>query len=230
VSIDKVLQEVAVVMRSVVRDVDTIYRYGGEEFLILMPETECAAGLELCDRLREAVTTRVTLPNGQRPTLSGGVAAFPTHADNPSRLVSAADEALYDAKSAGRDRVVAAQTSSVGVTDPPACCRGPHSGVGRERTEGRERLLGLELSPGHEKRNPATIPAWAPCYRVCTISVSQSVIGRVICSVSVLQRQTHARSRARHAEISRHTVDRRLVRLTGVLGKKRVHPRQPKSS
>ncbi len=116
---DKVLQEVAAVMRSVVRDVDTIYRYGGEEFLILMPETECAAGVELCDRLREAVTTRVTLPNGQRPTLSGGVAAFPAHADNPSRLVSAADEALYDAKSAGRDRVVAAQTSSGGVTDPP---------------------------------------------------------------------------------------------------------------
>ncbi|HEX4754756.1 MAG TPA: hypothetical protein VH661_03265 [Candidatus Dormibacteraeota bacterium] len=42
-----------------------------------MPETDCDSGVELCDRLREAVTTRVTLPKGRRLTLSGGVAAFP---------------------------------------------------------------------------------------------------------------------------------------------------------
>jgi diguanylate cyclase (GGDEF)-like protein len=102
---DDVLQQVAAVLRSVVREVDTIYRYGGEEFLVLMPETNCDSGVELCDRLREAVRARVTLPNGHRPTISGGVAAFPAQADSPEGLIAAADEALYRAKSAGRDCV-----------------------------------------------------------------------------------------------------------------------------
>jgi diguanylate cyclase (GGDEF)-like protein len=116
---DEVLQQVAAVMRSVLRDVDTIYRYGGEEFLVLMPETDCDSGVELCDRLRQAVTTRVTLPNGRHPTLSGGVAAFPAQADSPARLIAAADAALYRAKSAGRDCVMAAQDRPGGATDPP---------------------------------------------------------------------------------------------------------------
>jgi diguanylate cyclase (GGDEF)-like protein len=111
---DEVLQEVAAVMRGTMRDVDTIYRYGGEEFLVLMPETDCDSGVELCDRLRTAVTSRVTLPNGEHITISGGVAAFPLQADTPTRLIAAADEALYRAKRAGRDRVVAAATRSGG--------------------------------------------------------------------------------------------------------------------
>ncbi|MEO8898741.1 MAG: sensor domain-containing diguanylate cyclase [Candidatus Dormibacter sp.] len=116
---DEVLQQVAAVMRSVLRDVDTIYRHGGEEFLVLMPETDCDSGVELCDRLREAVTTRVTLSDGRRPTLSGGVAAFPAQADNPAQLIAAADTALYRAKGAGRDCVIAAQRQPEGATDPP---------------------------------------------------------------------------------------------------------------
>jgi diguanylate cyclase (GGDEF)-like protein len=116
---DEVLQQVAAVMRSVLRDVDTIYRYGGEEFLVLMPETDCDSGVEMCDRLREAVTTRVTLPDGRHPTLSGGVAAFPVQADNPAGLIAAADAALYRAKSAGRDCVIAAQPQPGGAADPP---------------------------------------------------------------------------------------------------------------
>jgi diguanylate cyclase (GGDEF)-like protein len=115
---DEVLQEVAAVMRGTMRDVDTIYRYGGEEFLVLMPETDCDSGVELCDRLRTAVTSRVTLPNGEHITISGGVAAFPLQADTPNRLIAAADEALYRAKRAGRDRVVAAATRSGGSGAP----------------------------------------------------------------------------------------------------------------
>jgi diguanylate cyclase (GGDEF)-like protein len=105
---DEVLQETASVMRSVIRDVDTIYRYGGEEFLVIMPETGPEAAMELCNRLRVAVLGRVVLPDGRPLTVSAGVAAYPDHAEAPATLVAAADQALYRAKHAGRDRVMGA--------------------------------------------------------------------------------------------------------------------------
>lgn len=118
---DDVLQETASVMRSVIRDVDTIYRYGGEEFLVVMPETSSASALELCERIRLAVFGRVVLPDGRRLTVSAGVAGYPDHAQTPATLVNAADEALYRAKHAGRDRVVAstAVSAAVPVHEPP---------------------------------------------------------------------------------------------------------------
>jgi diguanylate cyclase (GGDEF)-like protein len=103
---DEVLQETAAVMRSMLRDVDMIYRYGGEEFLVVMPETSCAAAVELCNRLRTAVSERVVVPDGVRLTVSCGVASYPDEGDDPTRLISAADDALYRAKRSGRDRVM----------------------------------------------------------------------------------------------------------------------------
>jgi diguanylate cyclase (GGDEF)-like protein len=108
---DDVLKRVAAIMREASRDVDFVARYGGEEFLIMMPETEIEGATEFAERIRKKLS-KERLPAG-RITLSLGVSAFPAHGDAPEQLIAEADAALYLAKRAGGDRVVAAGRPSV---------------------------------------------------------------------------------------------------------------------
>jgi len=108
---DTVLKRVAAIMRESSRDVDFVARYGGEEFLIMMPETEIEGATEVAERIRKKLAAE-KLPAG-RITLSLGVSAFPRHGDSPDPLIAAADGALYEAKRAGGDRVVAAARGTV---------------------------------------------------------------------------------------------------------------------
>lgn len=108
---DAVLKRVAAIMREASRDVDFVARYGGEEFLIMMPETEIDGAAEFAERIRRKLGAE-PLPAGQI-TLSLGVSAFPMHGDAPDQLIAEADAALYLAKRAGGDRVVAAGRPSV---------------------------------------------------------------------------------------------------------------------
>ena len=103
---DTVLQRVAAIMREASRDVDFVARYGGEEFLIMMPETGSEGAAEFAERIRKRIK-KEQLPEGQI-TVSLGVAAFPMHGDAPDQLIAEADAALYLAKRAGGDQVVAA--------------------------------------------------------------------------------------------------------------------------
>jgi diguanylate cyclase (GGDEF)-like protein len=103
---DVVLKRVAAIMREASRDVDLVARYGGEEFLIVMPETELEGATEFAERIRKKLA-KEKLPAG-RITISLGVSAFPTHGDTPDQLIAEADAALYLAKRAGGDRVIAA--------------------------------------------------------------------------------------------------------------------------
>ena len=103
---DVVLKRVAGIMREASRDVDFVARYGGEEFLIMMPETSIDGAAEFAERIRKRIAAEA-LPDGQI-TLSLGVSAFPMHGDAPDQLIAEADAALYLAKRAGGDRVVAA--------------------------------------------------------------------------------------------------------------------------
>ena len=103
---DTVLKRVAAVMREASRDVDFVARYGGEEFLIMMPETGIEGAAEFAERIRKRIK-KEQLPEGQI-TVSLGVSAFPMHGDAPDQLIAEADAALYLAKRAGGDRVVAA--------------------------------------------------------------------------------------------------------------------------
>jgi diguanylate cyclase (GGDEF)-like protein len=100
---DEVLTRVAGVLRETARDVDLVARYGGEEFFVLMPETRAAGAAQVAERLRQHFAAQ-RLP----VTLSVGAAEFPTHGDNGDALIRAADAALYEAKRAGRDRIVVA--------------------------------------------------------------------------------------------------------------------------
>ena len=106
---DLVLREVAGVIRDSLREYDTAARFGGEEFVILLPECEAAKGIVVAERLRESVERmRVALPTSARPigvTMSLGVAAFPAHGATPQDVVHQADLAVYRAKVAGRNRV-----------------------------------------------------------------------------------------------------------------------------
>ena len=113
---DAVLRDVAGRMESVVRDYDAVGRYGGEEFLIVSSECDLTHGVELAERVRERIASKpFATPAGQlNATISLGVAAVrgPEHLDGDA-LVRAADEALYQAKQAGRNRTILAQTGPV---------------------------------------------------------------------------------------------------------------------
>jgi diguanylate cyclase (GGDEF)-like protein len=103
---DVVLQAVAYEMRKALRSFELIYRLGGEEFLVVLPGIELHDGVVVAERLR--ATLEAAKPGGLQMTASFGVSAGAGKDVNYARLFKAADEALYEAKAAGRNRVVAA--------------------------------------------------------------------------------------------------------------------------
>jgi diguanylate cyclase (GGDEF)-like protein len=106
---DLALQSIARVIRSRVRGGDFVARLGGEEFVVALPETNSAAALRIAEKLREAVANhRIAMPGGRTPesvTISIGVASWPDHGEEVTRLLDRADDRLYEAKLAGRDQV-----------------------------------------------------------------------------------------------------------------------------
>jgi diguanylate cyclase (GGDEF)-like protein len=111
---DLVLQRFADVLRRTLRDVDLIGRWGGEEFLIVLPETTLDGAIEAAERIRTGFAAVELGPEDARVrmTASFGVAGFVRGTD-ARELVRAADDALYDAKRRGKNRVVAAAESPV---------------------------------------------------------------------------------------------------------------------
>lgn len=107
---DEALKCVATVLREALRDVDSVARYGGEEFFVLMPETNADEAVDLTKRVRSRLAKE--LPPAGAVTLSFGVAVYPTNGLNGEALIGAADEALYEAKNGGRDRVAVARTAA----------------------------------------------------------------------------------------------------------------------
>jgi diguanylate cyclase (GGDEF)-like protein len=100
---DTVLARIAAILREATREVDHVSRYGGEEFLVMLPETGMPEALDISERIRARIGEEVF--HGRRMTVSIGVAEFPLHGDTPEQVIAAADEALYEAKREGRDRV-----------------------------------------------------------------------------------------------------------------------------
>ncbi|WP_353117065.1 diguanylate cyclase [Nitratidesulfovibrio sp.] len=100
---DRTLQVFASVVRDSVRAADTVGRWGGEEFLVLCPETTAEEAEQLAERLRGALRA-TPFEAGRIHTLSAGVAAF-REGDSVDTLLHRADIALYRAKNGGRDRV-----------------------------------------------------------------------------------------------------------------------------
>src|SRR5262245_15891945 len=95
---DRMLKTVARLLDDNVSDTDLVTRYGGEEFVIVMPQTTLEGAAVFSDRLRRRVEQQLPL------TVSGGVAGA-SEGDNPQTLLARADAALYGAKAAGRNRL-----------------------------------------------------------------------------------------------------------------------------
>ena len=113
---DVVLREFADVLRETLREADVAGRWGGEEFVLVLPGTDVAGAVRLAERVRSELRNRAILAPDGTPisiTASFGVAAFP-QAPNEQKLVAAADRALYAAKRAGKDRVGAAPNRASG--------------------------------------------------------------------------------------------------------------------
>jgi diguanylate cyclase (GGDEF)-like protein len=109
---DTVLQRVGRQLSEECRSSDLVSRYGGEEFAILLPETDIEQAYALAERLRVAIAIDA---DDFRVTASFGVASCPDHGSGPAELVQAADAALYRSKRLGRNR-----TSSAEVSPPQA--------------------------------------------------------------------------------------------------------------
>jgi diguanylate cyclase (GGDEF)-like protein/PAS domain S-box-containing protein len=110
---DRVLCELAEIMRAQLRASDLPCRYGGEEFVILLPDTDQDAALECAERIRAAVAEARLEPSQEPITVSLGVAIQPNDGEVLRELIAAADEAMYRAKREGRNRVERA--SSLGA-------------------------------------------------------------------------------------------------------------------
>lgn len=143
---DTVLTEFARRIRGVIREVDLAFRQGGEEFVLLLPETDARGAVTVADRLGAAIRdTPIAIPGPPGPvtvapraliqvTVSIGIAVYPHHATTAARMLDAADGALYAAKAAGRDtyRVAAAGDRPVVQEIPvPAGAATPDDGLPR---------------------------------------------------------------------------------------------------
>jgi two-component system cell cycle response regulator len=108
---DVILYETAHILRDTAREVDMVGRYGGEEFIVILPSTDEEEAARFAERIRHAVESHEYRDEATlvRMTVSCGVASFPAPGvDSPEALLKRADEALYAAKTGGRNRVVRA--------------------------------------------------------------------------------------------------------------------------
>ena len=107
----RTLVEVGAVLEKTVRDADVLIRYGGDEFVILFPETPLSGGLIIAERLRVVIGATKFLESQQidaRVSASIGLAAYPETAEDVRGLIASADRAMYEAKALGKNRVVTA--------------------------------------------------------------------------------------------------------------------------
>lgn len=119
---DTVLRAVAACLKNNFREEDVPSRFGGEEFVVLLPGASAEIALQRAEELRASIanlSVRYLESNLPKITISVGVAAFPHAGDSPQSVLRAADEALYQAKSDGRNRVQLAGTESEVVEAEP---------------------------------------------------------------------------------------------------------------
>jgi diguanylate cyclase (GGDEF)-like protein len=109
---DEVLRQVSCIFHQQVRKIDVVCRYGGEEFAILLTQTNEHQALSIAEKLRKMVADWQFPGVPGMVTISAGVASFPTHGRSRDELVRAADGGLYAAKQAGRNRVFLARMTN----------------------------------------------------------------------------------------------------------------------
>ena len=116
---DEVLRSVGRVLKQTVRSGDIVARYGGEEFIIAMPETDRQGGMNAAEKIRRAIEQEHFANQERQPTgnltISGGIAVLPVDGKSATDLIGRADQGLYEAKKAGRNRVMHAEGMTLGA-------------------------------------------------------------------------------------------------------------------
>ncbi len=133
---DLVLRSVAHVIRSGLRGVDVPARYGGDEFVALLPETDPSGAYVVAEKIRQVTSEMVVQSGGEQITtsLSIGVVSCPDDGHTADELMIAADKAMYSSKRLGKNRVV-------GYADPdPPTAPSPHSRRSPASTPGFRRF------------------------------------------------------------------------------------------
>ena len=114
---DVVIRKMAEIVKKNTRGSDLFGRFGGDEFMVLITSTTEEQAISFAEKLREKIsTTDIAIPGTEVPvriTVSGGLAMFPTHGQSTTELFRAADDALYESKRQGRNRILIA--ASVGL-------------------------------------------------------------------------------------------------------------------
>jgi diguanylate cyclase (GGDEF)-like protein len=101
---DMVIRTIAEIIRMSCREIDFPARYGGEEFTVILPDTSLSGAVQVAERIRETIAAH-QFPGIGNVTASIGVSNYPVNALSKADLIRVADQALYTAKNAGRDRV-----------------------------------------------------------------------------------------------------------------------------
>ncbi len=116
---DRVIKSISRLLSQRLRKSDLIGRYGGEEFAVIFPDTDVEAAMNVVNELRERFASIIHVHQNQRfsCTFSAGIAAMPPYQSNMDELIRHADEALYQAKHAGRNRVERYSAESVSAHD-----------------------------------------------------------------------------------------------------------------
>jgi diguanylate cyclase (GGDEF)-like protein len=135
---DVVIKIMAEIVKKNTRGSDLVGRYGGDEFMVLITSTTEEQAVSFSENLREKIsTTDIAIPGTEVPvriTISGGLAMFPTHGQSTSELFWAADDALYESKRQGRNRILTA--ASVGLD----------SGIAKSTDTDQETPISTDLS------------------------------------------------------------------------------------
>jgi two-component system, cell cycle response regulator len=151
---DEILRGLARVLKREAREIDRVGRYGGEEFMLLLPGTVLDSAVTFAERVRKAVEAHTFPFDGGtlRRTISCGVAAWPhPRIANCDALVKAADDALYVAKETGRNRVI--RFDSDAFNEHTKADDGPHRDA--DVTAGALNAGPGDLTPGSEDRGAA---------------------------------------------------------------------------
>ncbi len=100
-------------VKKTVRNIDPVFRYGGDEFIVILQDSDLTGSAEIAERIRKAIERRVFLIQGQRlqTTVSIGIACYPAHATDKEDLLRLADEAMYAAKRNERNAVYLAKAT-----------------------------------------------------------------------------------------------------------------------